>query len=368
MRIALVCPYAWDDPGGVQTHVGELGERLLRRGHEIIALAPVRSRAEQGWVRAVGRPVDLTYNRSNVPLDPRPWSSRTVGRYLRTFGPDVVHLHEPFAPSTTLWALLTAKVPLVATFHSGAAPARLYDVAGPVLRRLARRISVRIAVSETAAEVARRRLEGRFEVIPNGVDVGRFADAAPADLGSGPKLLFVGRLDERKGFPVAAETFARLADQRPELRLVVVGDGPERSATERLPAGVLARITLLGTVANEDLPPIHAACDLFVAPNMGGESFGIVLVEAMAAGLPIVASAIPGFTEVLRDGVDGLLVPPGDAAATTRAVARILDDPSLAGRLGASGRERALGYSWDVVLPRLEAAYARAAGRAPTTG
>ncbi|HEU4355251.1 MAG TPA: glycosyltransferase family 4 protein [Actinomycetota bacterium] len=368
MRIALVCPYAWDDPGGVQTHVGELGERLLGRGHEVIALAPVRSRVQQGWVRAVGRPVDLTYNRSNVPLDPRPWSSRTVRRHLRAFGPDVVHLHEPFAPSTTLWALLTAQAPLVATFHSGAAPARLYDVAGPVLRRLARRIAVRIAVSETAAEVARRRLGGRFEVVPNGVDVARFAGAAPADLGSGPKILFVGRLDERKGFPVAAEAFALLADQRPELRLVVAGDGPERSAAARLPARAREGIMFLGSVPNEDLPPIHAACDLFVAPNVGGESFGIVLVEAMAAGLPVVASAIPGFTEVLRDGIDGLLVRPGDAAATAGAIERILDEPSLAGRLAASGRERALGYSWDAVVPRVETAYARAAGRPPTTG
>ncbi|HET9723983.1 MAG TPA: glycosyltransferase family 4 protein [Actinomycetota bacterium] len=368
MRIALVCPYAWDDPGGVQTHVRELGERLLGRGHVVVALAPVRSTAGQGWVRAVGRPVDLTYNRSNVPLDPRPWSARTVGRTLRAFGPDVVHLHEPFAPSTTLWALLTAKAPLVATFHSGAVPAHLYDVAGPVLRRLARRISVRIAVSEAAADVARRRVGGRFEVVPNAVDVARFAGAAPADLGPGPKLLFVGRLDERKGFRVAVDAFSRLAARRRELRLVVAGDGPERSAVARLPSEARERITFLGSVANEDLPPIHAACDLFVAPNVGGESFGIVLVEAMAAGLPVVASAIPGFTEVLRDGVDGLLVRPRDAVATEAAIARLLDDPSFAGRLAASGRQRSLGYSWDAVLPRIEAAYARAAERPATTG
>lgn len=368
MRVALVCPYAWDDPGGVQTHVRELGDRLRARGHVVLALGPVRTDAGRDWVQGVGRPVDLTYNRSNVPLDPRPWSAAHVRRHLRAFAPDVVHLHEPFAPSTALWALLTAKAPLVATFHSGAEPARLYDVAGPALRRLARRISVRIAVSEAAADVARRRLGGDFEVVPNAVDVSRFADASPADFGPGTKLLFVGRLDERKGFPVAAEAFARLARDRSRLRLVVAGDGPERHAADRLPEDVRARIAFLGTVPNEDLPAIHAACDVFVAPNIGGESFGIVLVEAMAAGLPVVASEIPGFTEVVHDDVHGLLVPPNDAVATAAAVARVLDEPLTAARLSEAGRERASAYSWDAVLPRIEAAYGRAADRPPATG
>jgi phosphatidylinositol alpha-mannosyltransferase len=368
VRIALVCPYAWDDPGGVQTHVRELGKRLLDRGHAVVALAPIRAGAEQPWFVPIGRPVDLTYNRSNVPLDPRPWSIREVGRRLRAFGPDVVHLHEPFAPSTTLWALLTSRAPLVATFHSGAEPARLYDIAGPVLRRLGRRLAVRIAVSRAAADVAHRRLGGTFEVVPNAVDVTRFAEAAPADLGPGPKLLFVGRLDERKGFRVAVETFGRLAADRPDLRLVVVGDGPERSVADRLPAAARERIAFLGSMPNEDLPPIHAACDVFVAPNLGGESFGIVLVEAMAAGLPVVATAIPGFLEVVRDGADGLLVPPRDAVAMADAVARILDDPPFASRLAGSGRDRARGYSWDAVLPRIEDAYARAAEGTSATG
>lgn len=360
MRIALVCPYAFDDPGGVQTHVRELGERLRERGHEVLGLAPVRARSPEPWVRGVGRPVDLTYNRSNVPIDPRPWSVRAVARELAAFGPEVVHLHEPFAPSTGLWALLAARAPLVATFHSGAEPARLYDALAPVLRRLARRLAVRIAVSEAAADVARRRLGGTYEVIPNGVDVERFASAEPADLGPGRKLLFVGRLDARKGFRLALGAFARLARERPDLRLVVVGEGPERTAVLALPEELRERVLLLGALANRDLPPVHAACDAFVAPNTGGESFGIVLVEAMAAGLPVVASAIPGFDEVLRDGVEGILVPAGDLGALSRALARVLDDPVLAERLGKAGRERARAYSWEVVLPRLEAVYRRA--------
>lgn len=361
MRIALVCPYALDDSGGVQIHVRELGERLAARGHVVLGLGPVRRGVAEPWIRAVGRPVDLTYNRSNVPLDPRPWSIRRVARELAAFGPDVVHVHEPFAPSTGLWALLASSAPLVATFHSGAEPARLYDALAPILRRLARRLVVRIAVSEAAARVARRRLGGGYEVIPNGVDVERFARAAPADLGPGRKLLFVGRLDARKGFEAAVEAFARLAPTRRDLRLVVAGEGPARRAVDRLPADLRARVLLLGTVPNRDLPPIHAACDAFVAPNVGGESFGIVLIEAMAAGLPVVASAIPGFDEVVRDGVDGVLVPPGRPEALAAALARVLDEPGLAERLRAAGRERARTFAWETVLPRLEAVYERAA-------
>jgi phosphatidylinositol alpha-mannosyltransferase len=194
-------------------------------------------------------------------------------------------------------------------------------------------------------------------VIPNGVDVARFASASPADLGPGRKLLFVGRLHARKGFPIAVEAFARLAPARPDLRLVVAGDGSERSAPDRLDPAVRERITMLGAVPNQDLPPIHAACDVFVAPNTGGESFGIVLLEAMAAGLPVVASDIPGFDEVVTDGLDGLLVPPENAAALETAVARLLDEPETAARLADAGRGRAARADWTVVVEDLETAY-----------
>jgi phosphatidylinositol alpha-mannosyltransferase len=366
VRIALVCPYAFDDPGGVQTHVRELAERLLDRGHDAVVLAPVRGVTTEPWVITVGRPVDLRYNRSNAPIDPRPWSRLRVREALAAFGPHVVHVHEPLAPSTGMWALLEARVPVVATFHSGAARARLADLARPVLRRLARRLAVRIAVSEAARRFAVPRIGGPFEIVPNGVETARFATAAPADLPAGIQLLFVGRLDRRKGFAVAVAAFARLAPDRAELRLVVAGDGPERSVIDTLPPEVRSRVTMLGTVSNPDLPPYHAASDLYVGPSMGGESFGIVLVEAMAAGLPVVASAVPGYDEVVRDGVDGLLVPPGDAAALAAAIGRVMDDPTLARRLRDAGRERAATFDWSVIVERIEALYEKALHARPT--
>jgi phosphatidylinositol alpha-mannosyltransferase len=366
VRIAVVCPYALDDPGGVQMHVRELAQRLLDRGHDAVVLAPVRGATTEPWVITVGRPVDLRYNRSNAPIDPRPWSRPRVREALAAFGPHVVHVHEPLAPSTGMWALLEARVPVVGTFHSGAPQARLADLAAPVLRRLARRLVVRIAVSEAARRFAEPRIGGPFEIVANGVETARFATAAPADLPPGIQLLFVGRLDRRKGFPVAVAAFARLAPDRAELRLVVAGDGPERSVIDTLPPEVRSRVTMLGTVSNPELPSYHAASDLYVGPSMGGESFGIVLVEAMAAGLPVVASAVPGYDEVVRDGVDGLLVPAGDAAALAGAIGRVLDDPTLARRLGDAGRERAATFDWSVIVERIEALYEKALHARPT--
>jgi phosphatidylinositol alpha-mannosyltransferase len=364
VRIALVCPYAWDDAGGVQVHVRELGERLRERSHQVVGLAPVRRAPTESWVRGVGRPVDLIYNASAAPIDPRPWSAAQVRAELRGFRPDVVHVHEPFAPSTTLWAVLTSPAPLVATFHSGATRSRLFDVAAPVLRLLARRLAVRVAISREAARFAGSRLGGQFEMVPNGLDVARFADAPPRpDLAGlvGVKLLFCGRLDERKGFPVAVEAFGQLLQGRRTLRLVVAGDGPERAAVDRLSAGARQRVTMLGAVPHEDLPPVHRACDLFLGTAVGGESFGYVLAEAMAAGLPVVASDIPGYDEVITDGVDGLLVRPRDPAAVAAAAARVLDDPALAARLIDGGRDRVHSFDWSAVVTRLEELYERAA-------
>jgi phosphatidylinositol alpha-mannosyltransferase len=284
---------------------------------------------------------------------------------LERFAPDVVHAHEPLTPSTSMWATLESPVPVVGTFHSGASRSRAFDLAAPALRRVARRLAIRIAVSEAAAMFARARIGGDFEIVPNGVDVSRFAGAAPADLGEGTKLLFVGRLDERKGFPTAVEAFARLAVDRPGLRLVVVGDGPDRAAADGLASDLRDRIAFLGSVPNRDLPPIHAACDLYLGTSVGGESFGIVLVEAMAAGVPVVASDIPGYDEVVRDGLDGLLVPPRDPEALAAAAARVLDDPGLAASLAAAGPRRAAEFDWEVVIGRIEASYRRAADARP---
>lgn len=366
MKVLLACPYAWDDAGGVQVHVRELSKRLIDRGHEALVLTPARSAATQPWVHAAGRPIDLPYNASNAPIDPRPWSRARVREEIRRFGPDVVHAHEPLTPSTAMWATLEAgRAPVVATFHSAATRSRLFDIAAPVLRRVAQRLAARIAVSEAAAAFAKARIGGVFEIVPNGVDLSRFESATPADLGPGSKLLFVGRLDQRKGFPTAVAAFARIAPGHPDLHLIVVGDGPDRAVGAALPPEHRDRVVHVGELPNEAVPAYYRACDVYLGSAVGGESFGMVLVEAMAAGLPVVASDIPGYREVLRDGVEGLLVPPRDPAALAAAAERILGDPSFASGLKARGRVRALSYDWGAVVPQIEDIYRGAVGSGP---
>jgi len=361
VRILLACPYAWESPGGVQVHVRELGERLLARGHEVLALAPGAIPPPEPWMRAVGRPLPLRYNRSVAPICPWPGSARRVGEAMRRFRPDVVHAHEPMSPSTSMFALLRSSAPVVATFHSAATTSRLFDLAAPALRPLARRIAVRVAVSRVAERFASSRLGGRYEIVPNGVPLDRFERARPIDLPGTRRLLFVGRLDERKGFPVAVRAFGRLAADLPDLWLVAVGDGPDREAVRLLPPQARGRVQLVGRVDNRELAPYYAAADALLAPSLGGESFGVVLVEAMASGVPVVASDIAGYDEVVRDGVDGLLVPPGDPAAAARAVRRVLDDPDLARGLAEAGRARSREFSWERVTDRLESIYRDAA-------
>lgn len=363
MRIALACPYAWDAPGGVQTHVRQLAVRLRGLGHEVLVVAPSSTRPAEPFVRSVGRPIRIPYNESVAPVAPTLGARSRVRAALAAFHPDVVHAHEPMVPGVGMFAVRATERPVVGTFHAFAQRSLLFSAAGPMLRPLWRRLDARIAVSGAAAAFVRRRLgQDGIRVIPNGVEVDQFLDAQPADLPQGRRILFVNRLDRRKGFPVMVEAFRRLAERRPDAILVVAGDGRDRSAVAALPTSLRMRVVMLGSVPHADLPPYHAACEVFCAPATGRESFGIVLVEAMAAGLPVVATDIPGYREVVRDGVEGLLVPPSDPAAVAGALDRILGDTDVAEALGAAGRERARRYSWDAVAVEVEAVYREVAG------
>lgn len=363
MRVALACPYAWDAPGGVQTHVRQLAIRLRDRGHDVVVVAPAFARPAETFVRSVGRPIRIPYNESVAPVAPTPGARRRVRAALRAFRPDVVHAHEPLVPGVAMFAVRATGAPAVATFHAFAERSVLFSAAAPMLRPLWRRLDGRIAVSEAAAAFVRRRFpDDGITVIPNGVEVGLFADAVPAPLPEGRRILFVNRLDRRKGFPVMVEAFRRLVTARPDALLVVAGDGRDRAVVRDLPPGVRTRVVMLGAVPHADLPPYHATCEVFCAPATGRESFGIVLVEAMAAGLPVVASDIPGYREVVRDDVEGVLVPPRDPVALAGALERVLGDAELAAALGAAGRDRARRYSWDAVAGEVEAVYLRVAG------
>ena len=357
MRILQACPYAWDAPGGVQVHVGQLSEHLRRRGHRVLILVPGWRPGSEEGVLVVGRPIRIPFNGSVAPVCPDPRSLKRIGAALRQFRPDVVHVHEPFAPSTSMFAALRAVAPAVATFHANVERSLAVAAFSPLLRKVWNRLAIRLAVSDAAARFAGRYFSNGIRVIPNGADVELFAHAEPADLPAGRRLLFVNRLDPRKGFRVAVRAFEALALEWSDLWLVVAGEGAERSAVRELHPEIRDRVIMLGSVPHSELPPYHAASDLFLAPATGGESFGIVLLEAMAAGLPVVASDIAGYREVLEGGAHGVLVPPGDPEALAAAVRRVLTTPELAERLEATGRERAERFRWEVVAGEVEAAY-----------
>jgi phosphatidylinositol alpha-mannosyltransferase len=363
VRIALACPYAWDATGGVQVHVRQLAARLLDRGHRVLVLAPASAPPADPHVVAVGRPVRVPYNGSVAPICPTPASAGRVRRALEEFGPEIIHAHEPLVPGTAMFASRFPGAPVVATFHAYADRAVLFSAVAPVLRGVWRRLALRIAVSEAAAAfVARRFRSDGLRVIPNGADVEAFAAAESADLPAGRRILFVNRLDRRKGFPDMLRAFALLSRRHPDALLVVAGDGRERRALRHLPSELRDRVLMLGSVPHHLLPPYHAACEVFCAPATGRESFGIVLVEAMAAGLPVVASDIPGYREVVRHEAEGILVPPSDPRRLADAVGRLLEAPDLARRMGQAGRTRARRYSWDQVAREVEAAYQEALG------
>lgn len=372
MKIALVCPYDWAKPGGVRAHVASLADHLAA-DHEVKVFAPCRARAEAAAERrlvVVGRPVGVPYNRSIAPVSLSPLAVRRVTAALEAFAPHVVHVHEPAAPVVALAAAAFGPRPLVGTFHAWSSSQRLYRAAAPLLRRVAARMDQRIAVSPAAQEYAAGALGlpmGAFKVVPNGVDVKAFAAAEPLpDLvdPERPLLLFVGRLEPRKGLDVAIRGFLRLRAVIPRVRLCVVGDGPERARCQQMvPPSLRPDVLFVGSVSQRELPRYHASADLFVAPAVGGESFGIVLLEAMAAGLPVVASAIPGYRTVMKDGRQGRMVPPGDAFALAEAAATLLENARLRGAMAAEARRTADEYDWSVVGRRVLELYraARAA-------
>ena len=356
MRVAIVCPYDQGSPGGVQVHVSELADQLLARGHAVDVLGPGPG--------GLGRPIRVPYRGTVAPIAPWPGGVRTAKRALAAFAPDLVHVHEPFTPSASMWATLAATTPVVATFHAWLDRSPLYEAAAPMLRRVARRLTATIAVSDAAAGFVRRALpELEPVVVPNGVGVARFATATSRAWPPGRRIAWTHRLDPQKGFPVMVEAFRRLAEERDDVRLSVGGDGADRGAVEALPASSRSRVSMHGRIDPADVPSLLVGADVAVAAATGQESFGYSVVEAMAAGVPVVASDIEGYREVATDGVDALLVPPADAGALAAAIGRVLDDGGLAAGLVDAGRLRAASFDWSIVAERIIDVYRSALAR-----
>ncbi|HET7568828.1 MAG TPA: glycosyltransferase family 4 protein [Gaiellaceae bacterium] len=346
MRVGLVCPYSWSVPGGVQSHVAGLAGALRAAGVDAEILAPADGPAP--GVLALGRSVPIPSNGSVQRVALSPAAARRTARAVRERGYDVLHLHEPFLPAACLTALLAARTPVVATFHMYRRALLWYAVFAPVVRGAARRIDACLAVSPAAAGYARRGTGREVELVPNGID--HAALSALPRSGSGRRILFVGRDEPRKGLPVLLEAFTQL-----DAELVLVGP------SNRLLQG-RSGVRALGRVSDDELRRELAAADVLAAPSLGGESFGIVLAEAMAAGIPVVASDIPGYREVLPPEA-GRLVPPGDPAALAAALRELLADAGRRARMGDAGRAESARYAWPRVAERTLAVYERVSAR-----
>ncbi|QMU69200.1 glycosyltransferase family 4 protein [Streptacidiphilus sp. P02-A3a] len=351
MRIGIVCPYAWDVPGGVQFHVRDLAEHLIRLGHEVSVLAPAEDDTPvPPYVVPAGRAVPVPYNGSVARLNFGFLSASRVRRWLREGGFEVLHIHEPVTPSLSLLACWAATGPIVATFHTSNPRSRAMIAAEPLMQPALEKISARIAVSEYARRTLVEHFGGDAVVIPNGVDVGFFADAEPRPEWSGDTIGFVGRINEpRKGLPTLLEAMPRIIAGRPGVRLLVAGRGDEEEAVKGAPKEVRDRIEFLGMVSDEQKASLLRSVDVYVAPNTGGESFGIILVEAMSAGAPVLATDLDAFRQVLDGGAAGELFPVGDAAALAEAALGLLGDPDRRAALREAETRHVRRFDWETV-------------------
>jgi phosphatidylinositol alpha-mannosyltransferase len=353
MRVGMVCPYSLTVPGGVQGQVLGLARALRAKGIDTRVLGPCDGPPPDSGVTPLGSSIGTAANGSVAPIAPDPAAALRTIRALRDEGFDVLHLHEPLCPGPTATAVFLKAAPMIGTFHA-ADGGGYRGWARPIVRWGADRLALRCVVSEDARATAVEALGGTYELVFNGVELEPYAKADPWPT-EGPTILFCGRHEPRKGLSVLLDAFEQLPD---DVRLWVASDGPETEELRARTAGI-DRIEWLGRISEEEKVSRLRGADVFCAPSLRGESFGVVLLEGMAAGTAVVASDLPGYANVARAGQDALLVPPGDAAALTGALARALTDRELAAALVESGESRAAHFSMDRLADRYLELYQR---------
>jgi phosphatidylinositol alpha-mannosyltransferase len=369
MKIGLVSPYDLMVPGGVNSHVHHLADNFRSMGHEVRIMAPSSdvSRLHPDSI-AIGHPRNIPAGGSIARMSMSPRLAKPVKKLLAEESFDVVHVHEPLVSFMPVQFLRFSNAVNVGTFHAARdSGARLYTYTRRLLKHAFRRLDGKIAVSQAAARLIQPHFPGYYNIIPNGVDVERFSTEVPPmpELDDGMlNILFLGRLEKRKGLRYLLRAFAQVKASRPDARLVIAGgyDERQKSAYQSwVDEAGLRDVVFVGYVPLETLPRYHHSASIFCAPNTGNESQGIILLEAMAAGLPVVASNIDGFAGVITHGIEGLLVRPRDADALADALLEVADNDDLRAAMAAKGRERAQDYSWNRVSQRVLSYYERLA-------
>jgi phosphatidylinositol alpha-mannosyltransferase len=361
LKIGIVCPYGWDTPGGVQIHIKELSQWLIAKGHEVSVLAPVTDEGQniEPWVVSAGRPISIPYNGAIAKVIFGPLASSRVKQWIANGNFDLLHLHEPAIPSLSLLAGWAGDGPMVATFHAAANPQKVANAIGTMLDPLIERITAKIAVSEIARETLKDRFDTEAVVIPNGIDTSKFEGIGVRSEWALPNTLgFIGRFDEpRKGLAVLLAAIPKIAYKVPNLRILVAGPGNASDFEKLVPPELRERITFLGRISEIEKAQFFKSVSLYIAPNTGGESFGIILAEAMAAKTPIVASDLAAFTKLLDNGSAGALFASENSDDLADTIINLLDNQEMREKIAIAGYEKAKSFDWDSVGDQILSVY-----------
>ena len=358
-RIGIVCPYGWDTPGGVQSHVGDLAEYLIAQGHYVSVLAPVIN--EEGipdYVTSAGRPISIPYNGAVARILFGPLAFARVKLWIGSGNFDLLHLHEPAIPSISLLACWASEGPLIGTFHAASTKQKIAFAITPFIEPVIEKLTARIAVSEAARETLKIHLDTDAVVVPNGIYTKKFSDAHSDPRWSGNTIGFIGRFEEsRKGLSVLIEALPTIIEKIPDIRVIVAGPGNPATVLQDMEPHLRQRFTFLGRISEEDKANFMSSVSIYVAPNTGGESFGIILAEALAGGASVLASDIPAFDSLLGHGKYGSLFQSENSEDLAKRAIELFNSPELRRTIARAGREYAQSFDWDVVAERIYDVY-----------
>lgn len=358
-RIGIVCPYGWDTPGGVQSHIRDLAEYLTRQGHFVSVLAPTIDEENlPEYVTSAGRPIAIPYNGAVARVLFGPIAFSRVRQWINQGEFDVLHLHEPAIPSISLLACWAAEGPMVGTFHAAAKRQKVTFAVAPILEPVIEKLGARIAVSEAARETLTEHLDTDAIVVPNGIYVSQYRDATLDPRWSGNSIGFIGRFEEsRKGLDILIAALPEIAESIPDIKVFVAGPGDSETVLKKMDPMLRDRFTFLGRISESEKVNFLASVALYIAPNTGGESFGIILTEALAAGASVVASDIPAFDSLLGHGQYGTLFESENPDALAKAAISLLNDSAMRSSIAERGKIYSQAFDWDVVAEKIYDVY-----------
>ena len=359
LKIGIVCPYSWDTPGGVQNHIRDLAEFLIASGHDVSVLAPAIDETQlPDYVVNAGKPISIPYNGAVARVLFGPVAFARVRQWISQGDFDLLHLHEPAIPSISLLACWAADGPMVGTFHAAAKRQKIIFAIGPILEPAIEKLSARIAVSEAARLTLTDHLDTDAVIIPNGIYSDRYADGKPQQKWSGNTIGFIGRFEEpRKGISVLVDALPVISRFAPDVKVFVAGPGNPEEVIESIDPQLRQRFEFLGKISESEKADFMSSVAVYVAPNTGGESFGIILAEALAGGACVIASDIPAFDDLLGQGEYGALFESESSTELAKVVIDLLRDETKRKELSSRGRERAKKFDWKVVAEQIFSVY-----------